>query len=280
MGNRQVKRVVEGKVSFDGAGVKLNRMFGGRDSQEFDPFLLLDGFDSTKASEYLKGFPWHPHRGIETVTYLISGEIDHQDSLGNSGVIRGGECQWMTAGSGILHQEMPQESDHLLGVQLWVNLPQREKMVRPAYRDIRESMMGKVAEEGAIIKIIAGTYQGKVGAIEKSFVEVRLLDVLLEGNTTWTLPTEANNTLFCYLFGGSATFEEEDEVLGPTTIALLERGDNLVVRASKEGARFLVAEGPPLNEEIAWGGPIVMNTREEIHQAFKELEEGTFIKGY
>ncbi|MFA5468409.1 MAG: pirin family protein [Sphaerochaetaceae bacterium] len=280
MGNRQVKRVVEGKVSFDGAGVKLNRMFGGRDSQEFDPFLLLDGFDSTKASEYLKGFPWHPHRGIETVTYLISGEIDHQDSLGNSGVIRGGECQWMTAGSGILHQEMPQESDHLLGVQLWVNLPQKEKMVRPAYRDIRESMMGKVAEEGAIIKIIAGTYQGKVGAIEKSFVEVRLLDVLLEGNTTWTLPTEANNTLFCYLFGGSATFEEEGEVLGPTTIALLERGDNLVVRASKEGARFLVAEGPPLNEEIAWGGPIVMNTREEIHQAFKELEEGTFIKGY
>lgn len=276
MEKRSINRVVEGQVSVDGAGVKLRRLFGGRDSKEFDPFLLLDGFNSTDPNDYKKGFPWHPHRGIETVTYLISGAIEHGDSLGNRGVIRGGECQWMTAGSGILHQEMPLESDLLMGVQLWVNLPQKEKMVDPAYRDISADMITKVEEEGVTIKIIAGFYADQMGAIEKSYVAVRLLDVEMEPNREWTLEGDPSNALFCHVFTGEASFG--GEVVGPTSIALMEDGERLVVKSGEEGVRFLVAEGPPLGEEIAWGGPIVMNTREEVHQAFKELEEGTFIK--
>jgi redox-sensitive bicupin YhaK (pirin superfamily) len=276
MEKRKINRVVVGQESVDGAGVKLRRLFGGRSAKDFDPFLLLDGFNSTDPDDYKKGFPWHPHRGIETVTYLISGAIEHGDSLGNRGVIRGGECQWMTAGSGILHQEMPLESDHLLGVQLWVNLPQKEKMVDPAYRDISGEMITTVEEEGVTIKIIAGFYGDQMGAIEKSYVAVRLLDVELESNREWILQGDPSNALFCYVFTGEASFG--GEVVGPTSIALMEDGEHLVVKSGKKGVRFLVAEGPPLAEEIAWGGPIVMNTREEVHQAFKELEEGTFIK--
>ncbi len=278
MDKRAVNRVVEGQASVDGAGVKLRRLFGGRNAKDFDPFLLLDGFNSTNPDDYKKGFPWHPHRGIETVTYLISGAMEHSDSLGNKGIIKGGECQWMTAGSGILHQEMPIESDLLMGVQLWVNLPQKDKMVDPAYRDISADMITKVAEDGVMVKVIAGTYAGQMGAIEKSYVAVRLLDVEIEPNREWTLQGDPENALFCYVFTGDAAFGEKQVVVGPSSIALMEEGEALVVKSGDEGVRFLVAEGPPLDEEIAWGGPIVMNTREEIHQAFKELEEGTFIK--
>ena len=278
MGNRIIDRLVAGNVQYDGAGVKLRRMFGRPDTQDFDPFLMLDAFDSTNPEEYLKGFPWHPHRGIETVTYLIHGDIEHRDTLGNQGSILDGSCQWMTAGRGILHQEMPQSTDHLLGVQLWVNLPQKEKMTAPTYRDISAEMIAEVVEKDVTVRIISGRYKEKVGPVEGNYVKARLLDVEIKPNATWQVRVQEENTVFCFLIQGSGQFDTSNNLVPTSHVVLLKNGDTVAVQAGGEGVRFLLGEGMPLQEPIAWGGPIVMNTREELHQAFKEIDEGTFIQ--
>ncbi|MDD4220594.1 MAG: pirin family protein [Sphaerochaetaceae bacterium] len=278
MGNRIIDELVAGNVQYDGAGVKLRRLFGRPNTQAFDPFLLLDAFDSTNPEEYVKGFPWHPHRGIETVTYLIHGDIEHRDTLGNHGSILDGSCQWMTAGRGILHQEMPQSTDRLLGVQLWVNLPKKDKMTTPTYRDISPSLVAEVVEKDATVRILSGRYKEKVGPVEGNYVKARLLDVELGPNARWHLRVEEKNTVFCYLILGSGQFDGTKTVVPPSHVVLLRDGDEISVQACEEGVRFLLVEGEPLHEPIAWGGPIVMNTREELHQTFKEIDEGTFIQ--
>ncbi len=274
---RKIKKVITGSTQFDGAGVKLVRVFGYNDTSLLDPFLMMDAFDSEDSNDYTKGFPWHPHRGIETVTYLIHGDIDHSDSLGNKGSILDGCCQWMTAGSGILHQEMPQAADRMLGVQLWLNLPQKDKMVEPQYRDIRADMVPKVEKDGARVGIISGSYDGVTGSTQGDYVKATFLDVDLEPGTNWHLDTNPEDTLFIYVVDGEGYFEES--TLIPRRYGVIfSSGDRLEVQASNKGMRLLVIYGKPLNEPIAWGGPIVMNTQTELKQAFDELDKGTFIK--
>jgi quercetin 2,3-dioxygenase len=276
MAERTVVKLVGGAVQYDGAGVKLVRVIGHRDVTDFDPFLMLDAFDSDNPDDYTKGFPWHPHRGIETVTYLIHGDIEHGDSLGNSGSILDGCCQWMTAGSGIIHQEMPKAVGRLLGAQLWVNLPRKDKMTGPSYRDITADMVPLVSGEGSQVRIISGSFGGVQGPVEGDYVKTLYLDVALEPGASWELETDPENTLFCYLIEGSGRFDNSYGPVPARRAALMSDGTSLTVRALDEGVRFLLISGRPLREPIAWGGPIVMNTREELNQAFKELDEGTF----
>ena len=276
---RTVRKIVTGSTQYDGDGVKLVRVISHQDVQEFDPFLMLDAFDSYDSVDYIKGFPWHPHRGIETVTYLINGDIEHQDSLGNKGSILDGCCQWMTAGSGILHQEMPQPSEHMLGVQLWLNLPQEKKMTAPKYHDIRADMVPKLQEDGCIIAIVSGEYKGELGAVQGDHVKMLFLDVEMKPGALWRLETLKELNLFIYIVEGQGFFEDSDENLVSSKCAVLfNNGEELLVRASEKGLRFLIFSAKQLNEPIAWGGPIVMNTQEELKKAFKELNEGTFIK--
>jgi redox-sensitive bicupin YhaK (pirin superfamily) len=276
---RTIKKIVTGKNAVDGAGVKLVRVIGYYDTKEFDPFLMMDAFDSTNPNDYIKGFPWHPHRGIETVTYLIKGDIEHGDSLGNKGSILDGQCQWMTAGSGIIHQEMPQPCDRMLGVQLWLNLPAKDKMVTPKYRGILESDIPVVDEIEKKIHIIAGCYRGTKGAIEGDYVKALYLDVELNPGSEWQLDTESEDTLFIYIIEGAASFVSDGNQRIPEKHAVLfNAGSKFVIHAGDEGVRFLLMSGKPLNEPIAWGGPIVMNTKEELNLAFKELDDNTFIK--
>ena len=275
---RKIRKVVTGTNQVDGAGVKLVRVIGRPDVEDFDPFLMLDAFDSRNPSDYIKGFPWHPHRGIETVTYLISGNIEHGDSLGNTGNILDGCCQWMTAGSGILHQEMPQSSPRMQGVQLWVNLPRKDKMTRPEYRDISAEMIPEVREAGAVVRVIAGTYAGNAGATKGDYVDALLLDVALEAGSDWALAVDPAKTVFVYLFAGAGLFGADAQKVESHSAALFDTGALITVKASTEGARFLLCAGCPLKEPVAWGGPIVMNTRQELHQAFEELDNETFIK--
>lgn len=280
MGNiRTIKKIVTGKETIDGAGVKLVRVIGYKDTKEFDPFLMLDAFDSNNPSEYTKGFPWHPHRGIETITYLIEGDIEHGDSLGNKGSILNGECQWMTAGSGIIHQEMPMPAERLFGVQLWLNLPSKDKMVTPKYRSITKEDIPLVDEKDKKIRIISGTYNRKIGAIEGDYVNALYLDVEINSSSEWTLNTENNNTVFLYIIDGEASFGPDIGRIIPKKCAILFNEGSLVkVKTLDKGVRFLLFSGKPLNEPIAWGGPIVMNTEEELNLAFKELKENNFIK--
>lgn len=279
MGKRSVKRVAEGKDAVDGAGVHLRRVISRPDIYDFDPFLMLDSFDSKNAGDYINGFPWHPHRGIETITYLISGDIEHGDSLGNRGSIRDGQCQWMTAGSGIIHQEMPKSSPHMWGVQLWLNLPRKDKMSGPAYRDITAGQIKTVEEDNATVRILSGTYKGHDGAIQGGYTAITFLDIDLKPGKIWMYKSDPENTVFVFIAGGSASFEDGGGFTGKRNAVLLTAGqEDVVITASEEGARLLLLSGRPLNEEIAWGGPIVMNTPEELHLAFKELEEDTFIK--
>lgn len=276
----KVKNIVKGENKVDGAGVQLIRVIGKPDVYDFDPFLMLDAFDSDNPDTYIKGFPWHPHRGIETVTYLLEGEIDHGDSLGNLGVIRNGECQWMTAGSGIIHQEMPQPAPRLLGTQLWVNLPARDKMTAPKYRDFTSSDMPVIEESGSIVRIIAGDFKGTKGPMEDITVQPTYLDVTVQSGGSFNYETSPENTLFIYIIHGSIIFPaENNRMLPPRQAVLFERGDTLHLQAgSDKDARLLLFSGKPLNEPIEWGGPIVMNTKAELKQAFKDIEEGTFIK--
>lgn len=278
MSLRSIKTIVGGAVQYDGAGVKLVRVIGHADVEDFDPFLLLDAFDSHKKDDYVKGFPWHPHRGIETVTYLIHGDIEHGDSLGNSGSILDGGCQWMTAGSGIIHQEMPQAVPRLLGAQLWINLPAADKMTAPAYRDITAEMVPVVTDEVSTVRIVSGRYREKLGPVQGDYVKTLYLDVTLKPNQPWQMKVDPRSTVFCYTVEGDAAFDQSGTIVPTHRAVLLQEGDEIGVTAGKEGVRFLLIAGRPLKEPIAWGGPIVMNTRAELRQAFKELDEGTFIR--
>lgn len=275
---RSIRRIVTGKPATDGAGVKLVRVIGYNDTQDFDPFLMLDAFDSTNPEDYVKGFPWHPHRGIETITYLIRGDIAHGDSLGNKGRILDGECQWMTAGSGILHQEMPQASERMLGTQLWLNLPAKDKMTEPKYNDIVRENVPTVAEEGLNIRIISGNYKGTDGAFRGEYADALYLDAEMAPGAEWLLETDPEATLFIYIVQGAGFFGPSGEGVAEKHAVLFEKGNAFRAKASEAGARIFLMAAKPLGESIAWGGPIVMNTREELDLAFRELQEGTFIK--
>ncbi len=276
---RTVRKIVTGKNAIDGAGVRLVRVFGYRDVKDFDPFLMLDAFDSTNPDDYVKGFPMHPHRGIETITYLIKGDIEHQDSLGNKGSILDGDCQWMTAGSGIIHQEMPKPSARMLGVQLWLNLPAKDKMVAPQYRDIRKQNIPVIVEENHRVHIIAGQHNGIAGATAGDYVKALYLDVDVKAGCEWSCKIEEDATLFIYILQGEGCLDPQSDVfIAEKHAVLFNEGDTFWVKASDKGIRFLLLSGKPLHEPIAWGGPIVMNTEEELKQAFFEIEEDKFIK--
>ncbi len=276
---RTIKKIIHGRPAVDGAGVHLVRLFGGNDAHDFDPFLLMDAFDSTNPEDYILGFPWHPHRGIETVTYLIEGDLKHGDSLGNRGSILNGDCQWMTAGSGIIHQEMPQATKRLLGCQLWLNLPAKDKMTQPAYNDILQANVPVLDEGETRVRIIAGEYKGIQGAFEGRYVKPLYLDIDVEPGAEWSLDTDLGSTVFIYLILGEARFTDQSgTVISEKSVVLFNEGEKFWVQAERQGARLLLLSGKPLREPIAWGGPIVMNTREELDQAFKELRSNTFIK--
>lgn len=276
---RTIKKVITGQNGIDGAGVKLVRVFGYNDVKDFDPFLMLDVFDSTNPNDYTKGFPWHPHRGIETVTYLIKGDIEHSDSLGNKGSILDGDGQWMTAGSGIIHQELPKASERMLGAQLWLNLPAKDKMVKPKYGDILKNNIPVVEAAGSSVHIISGTYNGISGSFQGDYIKPIYLDVELTAGAEWILDTDNESTLFVYIFKGEGNFgQEDDNFISEKHAILFNEGDILKVKASGRGMRFILLSAPPLKEPVAWGGPIVMNTREELEHAFAELDRNTFIK--
>ncbi len=275
---RRIQKKVKGKQTEDGAGVKLTRVISKPDVYDFDPFLMLDAFDSENPEDYIKGFPWHPHRGIETVTYLISGDIEHGDSLGNSGSILDGSCQWMTAGGGILHQEMPKPSKKMLGVQLWLNLPAKDKMSPPKYRDITPEKVYDLLEKGFTIKIISGQYDGVKSAIKPDYVKANFFDVTLEKSQSWNFSLPENDTLFVYCIEGEILSISDQGMIYKKEAALFTHGTTVSLKSNDVNSRFLVFSGTPLNEPIAWGGPIVMNTREELNKAFEDIETGNFIK--
>jgi len=279
MAIRTVRKVITGKSQYDGAGVKLVRVIGYNDVEDFDPFLMMDAFDSYDSADYIKGFPWHPHRGIETVTYLIHGNIEHGDSLGNKDNIVDGGCQWMTAGSGIIHQEMPQDSERMLGIQLWLNLPQKDKMTAPRYHDITKAMIPVIQKEEATVRVISGDYEGTAGAGKGDHIQMLFLDVTLKAGSKWLLQTGQQANLFIYIVDGEGCFEEESNVMHSSKRGVLFNHDEtFFARASEKGLRFFLFAGNPLKEPIAWGGPIVMNTQEELQEAFLQIDNGTFIK--
>ncbi len=275
---RSVKRVVAGERAVDGAGVRLVRVLGRNEVDDFDPFLLLDAFDSHDPDDYIKGFPWHPHRGIETVTYLVAGKIEHGDSLGNKGVITDGSCQWMTGGGGIVHQEMPQASPRMLGLQLWLNLPKADKLAPPAYRDLTPDKIPLVERDGFTVSVIAGEFDGVKGATGGDYVTMQLLDVSLGAGRDFLLPTDPKATVFLYIMEGDGECGAPAQKVPTRRAVLFNPGAQLHAKAGPSGMRFVTFAARPLGEPIAWGGPIVMNTEDEIRQAFKELKEGTFIR--
>ena len=275
---KSIRRIVTGTQQVDGAGVHLVRVLGPATTKEFDPFLMLDAFDSRNPADYIKGFPWHPHRGIETVTYLIAGDIEHGDSLGNKGHILDGGCQWMTAGSGITHQEMPLASPRMLGLQLWINLPQKDKWSRPQYRDLTADRIPRVQEATGTVGVISGAYGKSKGATQGDYVPAMILDVALKPDAAWRLPVDEQATLFIYIVEGAGTVGDPLKRVESHRAVLFGDGDEFAVQAGREGMRFLLFAGRPLHEPIAWGGPIVMNTQEELDQAFDEIDKGTFIR--
>ncbi len=276
---RSIKRIVNGMHAIDGAGVHLVRLVGHNDVRDFDPFLLFDAFDATDPATYMKGFPWHPHRGIETVTYLIEGEIEHGDNLGNRDVIAAGDCQWMTGGSGIIHQEMPRKAKRLLGGQLWINLPAKHKMTAPQYKPIVKAQIPVIEEEKATVRVLTGQYKATPGATQGDFVKATYLDITVKPDTEWEMDTDPAHTLFIYVLDGKAVFGHDyPRGISARNVALFAEGDALKVRTAEHTVRFLLISGKPLREPVAWGGPIVMNTREELEQAFDELDKGTFIR--
>jgi len=276
---RSVSKVFTSQQTIDGAGVKLRRAFGHEEVKDLDPFLMLDHFGSNDPRDFDMGFPLHPHRGIETVTYVLKGDVTHKDSTGNSGTIGPGDVQWMTAGSGILHEEMP-HGKALDGFQLWVNLPRKDKMMHPRYRGILAKDIPKVKlGEGCAVKLIAGRFGNVVGPVRDLMVPVELLDVDLKEGCMVEHPVPAEDHCFAFVYAGNANFGPEyGKNVDREQVAVLADGDVVQAKAGKGGARFLLASGPPLNEPIAWGGPVVMNTREELQRAFQEIDEGRFIK--
>jgi len=281
---RSIRHVTRSRATLEGAGVRLHRAIGLGPPGEFDPFLLLDDFRSDVPDDYLKGFPWHPHRGMETITYVLRGEVEHGDSLGNRGVIQSGDVQWMTAGSGIIHQEMPKGGPDgaMYGFQLWANLPAADKMRVPRYRGLTADQIPVVQDpSGASIRVVAGTVDGVTGPVRDVVIQPEYLDVTLPAGRIFTHPTPRGHTVFAYVFEGRATFGTGEGATAPLEnrhLVLFDDGDDVVVSAGTEGARFLLVSGQPIGEPIAWYGPIVMNTQEELDVAFRELDEGTFIK--
>jgi len=278
---RSVALLLTGNPTVEGAGVRLNRVFGYPEVPKFDPFLLLDDFGSDNPEDYLAGFPWHPHRGIETVTYMLSGEVEHGDSLGNEGVISTGDVQWMTAGSGIVHQEMPRRVEgRLRGFQLWTNLPAASKMMEPRYRDVPADSIPEVSpHEGLKIKIIAGEVVGVRGPVQDVVVEPEYFDITLEPGADLEHPTPQGHTVFAYAVNGRGKVGPNGtHTLARGQLALFTEGDSVLIRASDVPFRFLLVSGKPLGEPVAWSGPIVMNTREELAAAFREYQDGSFIK--
>ena len=300
MSIRAVKSISRSELTLEGAGVKLRRAFGFGRTSDFDPFLLLDDFRNEHPEDYLPGFPWHPHRGIETITYVLSGSVHHGDSLGNKGTMGAGDVQWMTAGSGILHQEMPKgdERGRMHGFQLWANLPRSLKMTDPRYQDIHAAEIPEVVDDdGTRVRVVAGDFWGKRGPVEGVAADPRYLDVWIPPRVHKTIPVESSRHAFAYVFEGSGTFRsasepfgvltekaiEGDETLvreqtGNRSLVLFDRGDEVTVEAGEQGIRFLLVSGKPIEEPVAWYGPIVMNTQEELQRAYDELRRGTFIK--
>jgi len=275
MKEREIIKMVRGQRAVDGAGVRLVRVLGHSDVTDFDPFLMLDSFDSTNPDDYIAGFPLHPHRGIETITYLISGRIEHEDSLGNKGVIHSGESQWMTAGSGILHQEMPKPSERMLGFQLWLNLPAVDKMAEPAYLTITPDMIPAVQKEEMQARVLSGRFEG-VSGVSPRHIPASIFDISLVAGATAQLPAHPDETVFVFLIEGDGMIG--GQTIPAKTAVLFGEGDTISVSAPKDSAlRFIFFSGKA-HEPISWGGPIVMNTREELDHAFNELQRGTFIK--
>jgi redox-sensitive bicupin YhaK (pirin superfamily) len=273
---RNVEKILERRLTLEGAGVKLRRVLGNDKESTLDPFLLLDHFGSDKPKDYIKGFPWHPHRGMETVTYMWAGEVEHGDSMGNKGVIKSGDVQWMTAGSGIIHQEMPHKYEGLIqGFQLWVNLPAKKKMINPKYRGIVKEQIPIVQKEDVKIKVIAGNVEKTQGPVRDLAIEIEYFDVELASGKTFEHATAKNNTVFSYIVDGSV--EIQDKIIMQGQCVVFDEGDFAKI-GSKKGSRFLFVSGEPLNEPVAWRGPIVMNTELELDKAFEELDAGTFIK--
>lgn len=279
--NRKISRIIHGQVTSDGAGVRLTRIFGFYEQGMLDPFLMLDFFGTDNPNDYIAGFPWHPHRGIETVTYMLDGKMEHSDNLGNSGVIGKGDIQWMTAGSGIIHQEMPQNTGGRLGgFQLWVNLPAANKMIAPRYQDIPATKTPVVnLENGVKVKVLAGTFNGTRGSVENIIADPEYFDIEMPENCEFIAPVNTDYTVFIYLFEGTAQFDESrTEPMRVGQGALFGMGSQVRVTTGASKARFILISGKPIGEPIAWRGPIVMNTEAELNVAFKEIREEKFIK--
>ena len=299
MSIRPVKRVIQSQPTMEGAGVRLRRAFGFGDTADYDPFLLLDDFRNDNPADYQAGFPWHPHRGIETITYVLAGSVEHGDSLGNSGALGAGDVQWMTAGRGILHQEMPQgdTKGRMHGFQLWANLPSSLKMTQPRYQDVPSRDIPEVTDDdGTHVRVICGEFWGKAGPVDGIAADPRYLDVRVPPGTRKTLPVETSRHAFAYVFDGAGNFRDAsepqavrtegvgepvavvpEEETGNRSLVLFDRGDEVTVQAGEAGIRFLLVSGKPIEEPVAWHGPIVMNTQQELQQAYAELREGTFI---
>ena len=301
MSIRPVQSIIHSKPAIEGAGVRLRRAFGFGDTEEFDPFLLFDDFRNERPEDYLPGFPWHPHRGIETITYVLAGSVDHGDSLGNSGTLGAGDVQWMTAGRGILHQEMPHgdPTGRMHGFQLWANLPSSLKMSTPRYQDVTSRDIPVIQEDdGTVVRVVCGNFWGKSGPVDGIAADPRYLDVSVPPGKRKTLPVATTQHAFAYVFDGAGTFRDASkprsvvtEGVGAETAApqasmdadnrslvLFGDGDEVTVQAGEQGVRFLLVSGKPIEEPVAWYGPIVMNTQAELELAVAELRAGTFIK--
>ncbi len=299
MSIRPVKRISQSVPTLEGAGVRLRRAFGFGKTSDFDPFLLLDDFRNERPDDYLAGFPWHPHRGIETITYVLAGTVDHGDSLGNHGSLGAGDVQWMTAGSGILHQEMPKGDvgGRMHGFQLWANLPSSLKMTAPRYQDVPSAEIAEFEDDdGTKVRVVCGEFRGKRGPVDGIAADPRYLDVRVPPGKRKVLPVETTRHAFAYVFEGSGSFRDASDphpvntdfvgsttgsvpsFIGNRSLVLFDSGDEVVVNAGENGIRFLLVSGQPLKEPVAWHGPIVMNTEEELAQAFDELRRGTFIR--
>jgi redox-sensitive bicupin YhaK (pirin superfamily) len=299
MSLRPVKRLSSARPTIEGAGVHLRRAFGFGDTGEYDPFLLFDDFRNDVPADYLAGFPWHPHRGIETITYVLAGTVDHGDSMGNRGVIGAGDVQWMTAGSGIIHQEMPKgdEGGRMHGFQLWANLPASLKMTAPRYQEVKRGDVPEVTDDdGTQVRIVCGSFWGKRGPVDGIAADPIYLDVSVPPGRRKALPVETTRHAFAYVFAGNGKFCNASGPLSVPTegvqwldtappsqaddrsLVLFDRGDELEVQAGSDGIRFLLVSGKPLEEPVAWYGPIVMNTQTELRQAFEELQKGTFLR--
>ncbi len=299
MSIRPVRKILKAQPTIEGAGVNLRRAIGFGDPSEVDPFLLLDDFRNERPEDYLAGFPWHPHRGIETVTYVLAGSVEHGDSMGHKGVISSGDVQWMTAGSGIIHQEMPKgdPKGRMHGFQLWANLPSALKMTSPRYQEIKSNDVPIVTEDdGTIARIVCGNFWGKNGPVDGIAANPIYIDVSVPPGKRKSLPIDTRNNAFAYVFEGAGKFCNASGPLAVPTesvgwldtnppveadnrsLILFDSGDEVTVQAGDEGIRFLLISGRPLKEPVAWYGPIVMNTQAELRKAFEELQDGTFLK--